>query len=267
MSNMSNIRNRDSRGFTLIELLVVISIIGLLMALLLPVLAKSRNAAQLSRSLSNARQITLGLLSYAADSNSSLPYGRNATRNILTGVWSETTFWPEDLSLSGYIQDKNIYRGPQRIYDQAGWSNWHWAQFSAYASNSNAMPRRSLVEAGSAAQPLKLDNPRVPQMGKWLGLVESWTSDPSYALLNQGVSGVYSGSPWNQAQAANAKYFNIYTYTGMAVTTYLDGHGATATSTEVGWISGPNDSWNGIFIYPTSGAVLKAHPWMARWWQ
>ncbi len=56
-----------SRAFTLIELLVVISIISLLMAVLLPALQKSRDAARSSMCLSNQRQVMIACTVYAAD--------------------------------------------------------------------------------------------------------------------------------------------------------------------------------------------------------
>ncbi|MFG0326863.1 MAG: prepilin-type N-terminal cleavage/methylation domain-containing protein [Phycisphaerales bacterium JB037] len=56
---------RDRRGaFTLIELLVVIAIIAILIASLLPTLSRVRQAARLSISLSNVKQIMFGVQSY-----------------------------------------------------------------------------------------------------------------------------------------------------------------------------------------------------------
>ncbi len=55
------------RAFTLIELLVVISIIGVLSALLLPVLVRDKEKAQGIACMSNSRQLALAMQLYAHD--------------------------------------------------------------------------------------------------------------------------------------------------------------------------------------------------------
>ena len=61
-------------GFTLIELLVVISIIGILLALLLPAVQAARNAARGLQCQSNLKQLALACLNYES-AHSTFPIG------------------------------------------------------------------------------------------------------------------------------------------------------------------------------------------------
>ena len=57
------------RGFTVIELLITMFVLGLLMALLLPVLPRARQSGRRAALLNNTRLQTAALINYASDND------------------------------------------------------------------------------------------------------------------------------------------------------------------------------------------------------
>jgi len=70
---MQKTPDQRRKGFTLIELLVVIAIIAILAAILFPVLAQARKSARVTQTISNVKQINLGIMMYNGDFDDTFP--------------------------------------------------------------------------------------------------------------------------------------------------------------------------------------------------
>ncbi|AHF90362.1 N-terminal cleavage protein [Opitutaceae bacterium TAV5] len=83
---------RPAAAFTLIELLTVIAIIGILAAIIIPVVGKVRESARRAQCVSNLRQIANAVLLFADDHRGILPGGIKDKDNHL-GLAGGQTAW------------------------------------------------------------------------------------------------------------------------------------------------------------------------------
>jgi prepilin-type N-terminal cleavage/methylation domain-containing protein len=110
---MKNNQDLRKAGFTLIEVMIVIVVLGILFAILMPQLARSKEHAQVVICMNNLRQVALGYRNYMHDYDGAMP---------------EREYWLDDFSpIYMYTRKKdevftcpNTTKPPWYVWDEDG---------------------------------------------------------------------------------------------------------------------------------------------------
>jgi prepilin-type N-terminal cleavage/methylation domain-containing protein/prepilin-type processing-associated H-X9-DG protein len=215
-------------GFTLVELLVVITIIGILIALLLPAVQAAREAARKGQCSNNLRQIGIALLNFESK-NGTFPPGSPGPR-WCGGSGTPPFQWVyllhfllPDLELENYFI---AIRGPKFDSDLYNLYGSPSAQIDWAKVNNNAL------------SPLQCPSDAMADNG-----LCSLGSSGAFKITKSNYLGIYSGANDGEGETANRpKRRAVFRYAkGTAVSDITDGTSNTIAVAE--YLKGPS-SWD-----------------------
>ncbi len=156
MKSSINSGRDTERGFTLIELLAVIAIVGLLAAMIFPVLGNARAKGQATYCVNNLRQLGIAVTAYASDFDQRLPLAE------------PTPSMPVDVDnplprirdlLEKYVGGSaGVFQCPSDHDNFTAWGNAYTKRFDAFGSSYEWVAPSSSTPPSIGVGGLRLDN-------------------------------------------------------------------------------------------------------------
>jgi prepilin-type N-terminal cleavage/methylation domain-containing protein/prepilin-type processing-associated H-X9-DG protein len=190
---LQNCRNPLLRlaGFTLIELLVVVAIISILAGMLLPALGRAKVAAKSAASLSNLRQLAIGLRMFVMENEDAFPL-HSSLKSQTTALGLPRTRWAD--YLYPYMSNEEVYLSPALLPQER---QFMVKPFAHTVQSGPTETEHTTYYGGYGYNYQYLGNARQPGEEPAFYVKDSAIRSPSHTLAVGDTQGARKGDPEN----------------------------------------------------------------------
>ena len=200
------------KAFTLIEVLVVVAVVSLLMAVLMPALARARQQGKSVLCMSNLRQLAIAAQMYANGNDDYFPLAMvTETDGSLYKLcaWDFTSIknWNtlEQKVIPGILWQGETIEKIQQCPSFKGSHNWFADPYTGYNYNTSYIGGRAAVKDGEVVSETVVMSSKVGEVrrpekcalfgdGPWGGGANKFMRSPFGGKLDENFSGRYAGT-------------------------------------------------------------------------